>query len=172
MATRDKHIVSHFVGFFEGEGSISCLMGKQKQGRYVSASVFIGVTNTNREKLEFFATHIGGHIRQMKTMPKRKPAYRLEWWGNKAVEIIHLLLEDPCFQIKRRVAELAVAFKNSQKKSIGRRAYNDEEISRLLRIKQEVNFLNMRGVLAVAETKPSTPGSLGEAIVHTAAKAA
>jgi hypothetical protein len=159
MQTRDKRmLLPHFAGFFEGEGTIYVASPKKHANGKREFSIQVFLTNTSLEKLQQFQKVFNGHIRRMKDMPGRKPLYRLEWWGANADEILGLLLEDPAFLIKRRQAELARRYRRIKPpKKPGQTGYSKEVVEQLRRIAEEIHFLNRRGVLAVAETKPLTP---------------
>lgn len=159
MQTRDKRaLLPHFAGFFEGEGTVYVTSPKKHANGKREFSVQVFLTNTSMEKLQQFQVVFAGHIRAMKPVPGRKQLYRLEWWGANADNILELLLEDPALLIKRRQAELAREYRRSKPiKATGQTGYSNEVVLRLQRIAEEVHFLNRRGVLAVAETKPLTP---------------
>lgn len=161
MATRDKRIsLTHIVGFFDGEGTVHAASQKTKKNgkRHFSIQVFF--TNTDLAKLERIQASYGGHIRRMKKRPHEKPLYRLEWWGEKADALLRLFLNDPDFSTKRRQAELAVAMRELKQKYIreyghpSNKGYPQWLVDQLARYKAEISFLNQKGVLAVAETKP------------------
>lgn len=156
MQTRDKRVLMlpHFAGFFEGEGTVYVTSPTKHANGKREFSVQVFLTNTCLGKLEQIRAVFGGNIRRMKQYPGRKPLYRLEWWGLNADEILAWLLQDPNLLIKRRQAELAREYRRVKPLKVGREGYSEEVIQHLRRIAEEIHFLNRRGTLAVAETKP------------------
>lgn len=151
-------MLPHLAGFFEGEGTVYVTSPKKHANGKREFSVQVFLTNTGLEKLQRFQAVYGGHIRAMKKIPGRKQLYRLEWWGANADEMLSLLLEDSDFTMKRRQAELAREYRRIKpQRPTGQTGYSEALVQRLRRIAEEVHFLNHRGELAVAETKPFPP---------------
>jgi hypothetical protein len=170
MQTRDKRLsISYLCGIFDGEGSVNPNISKYDgAGSYASMSAYI--TNTDLVLLEKIQASYGGGIRKLKTLPGRKQLYRLEWWGAKADDLFRQMRDTGDLITKARRVDLAIQFrelKPNAGKGSGCRKYPVELRDQLLRIAEEIKFLNKRGELAVAETKPSAP-EFGELIVHAA----
>lgn len=178
MDTRDKLVsIPHLAGFFDGEGCVYCNFHLTKKSGKAEFSVNVMVVNTYLPKLECIQQSFGGHIRAMKTKPGNKQLYRIEWWGAKADNILRLLLTDPDFMIKRRQAEIGIAMRELKAtarkpgtRHCGNKGYPPEIVDQLLRMRDEIRFLNRKGAIAVAETKPRASEVNEELIVHAGMK--
>jgi hypothetical protein len=160
MQTRDKRLSpSYLAGIFDGEGSVG-INKSARQGGGSWASAYAYITNTDLKLLETIEGNFGGHIRKLKTLPGRKQLYRIEWYGAKADNLFRLLKATGELITKERRVDLAIQFrelKPNNGKGNGCRKYDPELWNQLSRIADEIRFLNKRGELAVAETKPFPP---------------
>jgi hypothetical protein len=164
MLTRDKRISADYLaGIFDGEGSVHChcKLKARRKGKIDSftGSVHCFITNTNLLLLEIISNNFGGHIRKMTPQPGRKQGYRIEWHGAKADDLMKLMLATDQLIVKEGVVKLGILFRETKPgegKGTGRTPYSEEIKDQLHRIAQEIKHLNLRGVLAVAETKPES----------------
>ena len=96
--------VAYIAGFFDGEGCIRIKRASQGGGSYY---VWVAITNSNKEILDYVETIFGGQVRKAeKTV--NKVIYHYLITSSEAVDMLKVLLS--FLKEKRQQAELAIMF--------------------------------------------------------------
>ncbi len=141
--------LAYVAGVFDGEGSVVIGLSKRqrKYGVVPNHWLQVGITNTNRELIEWLQLVFGGHISDNSHSPSRKhqrPCWAWRIMSKQAqtfLESIH-----PYLRVKRTHAELAIDF---QKKSTSTASINGnvkitlETIAERDWYKREISKLNL-----------------------------
>ena len=96
--------IAYIAGFFDGEGCIRIKRASQGGSSYY---IWVAITNSNKEILDFVANIFGGSIRQAeKTVNKIIYHYLIS--SSEAVDMLKVLLG--FLKEKKQQAELAIKF--------------------------------------------------------------
>lgn len=104
--------LAYVAGLFDGEGSIVIGCGKNKKGRVApSYWLQVGITNTDRELIDWLHQTFGGHISDNSHSPSRRNQRACWAWRIMSTHaLIFLRSIDPFLRVKKAQAELAIKF--------------------------------------------------------------
>lgn len=114
----EEEILPYVAGLMDGEGSITIGISKpskKKQLKSPSHWLQVGITNTNRELIGWLYEKFGGHISDNSHSPSRKkqrPCWAWRVMSNEAKDFLVSLY--PYLRVKKRQAELAIAFQEER----------------------------------------------------------
>jgi len=120
--------LAYLAGFFDGEGCITIIKGKNHMGN-VQYSLRAIVSNTNDYVLQMYEFSFGGRIQKRKyKKPGWRDCYAWELSSTRAYEFLKCVY--PYLTIKKAQADLAFAFQENQSKYDGSNLkLRDEELS-------------------------------------------
>jgi hypothetical protein len=104
--------LAYVAGLFDGEGSIviRCCAGRTKQ-RNPSYGLQVGITNTDRELIEWLRGTFGGHISDNSHCPsrgKQRPCWAWRLVSREAHAFLQVIL--PYLRTKKPQAVIAIEF--------------------------------------------------------------
>lgn len=128
MFKKEKPRLAYLGGFFDGEGCISIVKGKNHLGN-TQYSLRVIVSNTNDYVLQLYKFSFGGRIRKRKhDKPKWRDCYSWELSSTQAYDFLKCLY--PYLVIKKAEADLAFEFQENQSTYEGSNVkLNDKELS-------------------------------------------
>lgn len=139
--------IAYIAGLIDGEGSIGIYaFNKSKVRPHKTFGLVMTITNTYLPVLLWIRENLGGTLKSAGGLKSRRPCWHLQWYGKKASAVLELTV--PYMRIKKRQAELAIAF-IEQRKSRARYKWpylTDEAAANDERIADEVRAIN-HGVL-------------------------
>ena len=104
----NSETISYLAGFFDGEGSVYIMKGKNSQGN-PAFFLEISFTNSNREVLEYAQSLFKGKITESKDpRPLKKMVYRLRIRSNQALDALKQML--PFLKVKKEQAKMGIKF--------------------------------------------------------------
>lgn len=107
----DVATLAYTAGLFDGEGSIVIGCGKRADRRVPQYWLQVGITNTNREIIDWLLATFGGHVSDNSHSPsrrKQRPCWAWRVMSNEAAMFLEVIL--PHLRIKREQAMIAVEF--------------------------------------------------------------
>jgi hypothetical protein len=112
MIDEPSTVLAYVAGLFDGEGSIVIGVSKPKKDRKnPSYWLQVGITNTDKELIDWLHARFGGHISDNSHCPSRKrqrPCWAWRIIGNQAREFLTEII--PYLRTKKQQAEIAIAF--------------------------------------------------------------
>lgn len=100
--------IAYVAGFFDGEGCVRIKQASQGGNSYY---IWVAITNSNKETLDYIANLFGGMVRRAeKTV--NKVIYHFLITSSEAVEMLKVL--SPFLQEKKKQAELAIIFHDTK----------------------------------------------------------
>jgi len=144
----NKSEVAYIAGLFDGEGSICIVMSKPSAKRQTSSpshSLQVGITNTNRDLIDWLHNNLGGYISDNSHSPSRKRESHCWAWrvmSNQSKDFLKLIY--PFLKVKRRQAELAIQFQETKGVFTRYLRPTTEEITKRQWYKEEITKLNSR----------------------------
>ena len=143
---------AYFAGLFDGEGSVSISLkrGAARWRPIHELSCVVSMTDRGavRRLFEAFGGEFGGPYTRDKV--RHKPQYRWRIISNHAVEFLQSVM--PFLRVKRRQAEVGVAFQTSK---IRYKITPQHEIDKRENFRQEMILLNKRHGLRPKKYTPS-----------------
>jgi hypothetical protein len=104
---RNEAFLAYVAGLFDGEGCIHYSYKKHCSYRVPSSSLWMQVSSTNQEVVEWLRESLGGFIFEDRSKRRPKTLHNWKAGPRKTFEILKLLL--PYLRIKRKQAELILA---------------------------------------------------------------
>jgi len=143
----ESEIWAYVAGLLDGEGSICIAVNKPKTGVRKSPDhrLQVGITNTNRELIDWLHEMLGGHISDNSHSPSRKnqtPCWAWRIIGHAAQRFLIAAL--PFLRIKREQARLAIEFQETKKNKHGCRGVPPEVIAKRYWYKAEISKHSLR----------------------------
>lgn len=128
MLTNKNTRLAYLGGFFDGEGCIAIVKGKNHLGN-VQYSLRVIVSNTNDYVLHLYKLSFGGRIQKRKyKKPEWRDCYAWELSSTRAYDFLKCIY--PYLILKKAQADLAFEFQENQSKYDGSNLkLRDEEIS-------------------------------------------
>lgn len=149
IAARDDDLIefltaedcAYIAGLVDGEGSIYVM--KHREKTFYAA---ISICMTHEGVLQWLAEKVGLSVSKIpRTNEGWRDQYGFRIHGKRAMRLCERML--PYLKVKRRQAELIVTFPAEARRAPGR-LLSDETNAIRLRLRQEINGLNTRGLLA------------------------
>ena len=113
----DINTICYVAGLFDGEGSIVIGVSKpsfKRDNKVPCHWLQVGITNTNRELIDWLYNTFGGHISDNSHAPSRKFQRACWQWRVMSIEgVFFLKLIQPYTKIKKRQIELAKEFQDN-----------------------------------------------------------
>jgi hypothetical protein len=107
----DVATLAYTAGLFDGEGSIVIGCGKRPDRRAPQYWLQVGITNTDREIIDWLLATFGGHVSDNSHAPSRRrqrPCWAWRVMSNEAATFLESIL--PYLRIKREQALIALEF--------------------------------------------------------------
>src|SRR4030042_87280 len=121
-------LLAYLAGFFDGEGCVTIIKGKNHLGN-VQYSLRVIVVNTNEYVLHLYKLSFGGRIQKRKyKKPEWRDCYAWELGSTRAYDFLKCVY--PYLILKKAQADLAFEFQENQSKYAGSNIrLSDKEIS-------------------------------------------
>ncbi len=140
--TSNDLTLAYTAGLFDGEGSVVIGVGKTRAGSPLHW-LQVQITSTDRSVIEWLREEFGGHISsnsRSKLANGHRPCWAWRVMSNQAKNFLELLL--PHLKVKKRQAELAIAFQNSRGRRYGSLPLPESELAERERFRFELRRLN------------------------------
>lgn len=136
---------AYIAGLFDGEGSVVIGVSTRKRldgTTYPDHWLQIGITNTNRDILEWLLDKVGGHISTNSRTDHQKKCWAWRVMSKEAREFLVNIL--PYLHIKKKQAELGILFQDNKSYSADRKARMLTEEMLVFRenVRSEIRLLN------------------------------
>lgn len=144
----NNEILAYVAGLFDGEGSIVIGVSKpsiKKRMKSPSHWLQVGISNTNKEIIDWLKNNFGGHISNRSYSPSRKnciPSWEWRVMSNKAKDF--LINISPFVRIKKKQVKLAIQFQEERMYKGGISISTPEQINRRDWFKTEISKLSLR----------------------------
>ena len=128
----DKEVLAYVAGLFDGEGSIT--IGKSNPATYntlrsPSHWLQVGITNTNKNLIDWLCNTFGGHISNNSHCPSRKKQRPCWAWRKNSNEAAFFLKSIfPFSKIKQEQMKLAIEFQEKRKGSKGNKGCLTQQV--------------------------------------------